>query len=196
MLRYLFLLSTVIHLSFFSSAQGSDSLNRKEFVHRSTVMSALLPGLGQMHNNIIKPETITSHLLWKLPIIYGGISASTYFFIYNFNEHNIIKNERLRRIDGEQPFDYVDYTEDNLSVLQSIYRRRRDLTFIGLLGIYLLQLIDANVEAHLFLFDSSDKLTFNFGQVERNIYYSSVNTFLTINYSITKEKHKIKKIYD
>ena len=196
MIRHLLLLSSIIHLSFSLSAQVSDSLNRKRFAQKSTLMSAFLPGLGQMHNNIIKPESINSHLWWKLPIIYGGISASSYFFIYNFNEYNIVRNERLRRIDGEQPFDYVDYTEDNLSLLQNIYRKRRDLTFIGLLGIYLLQLIDANVEAHLFLFDSSDKLTINLKPVEQDNYFCSVNTFLTINYSLTKEKYKIKKLYN
>ena len=47
-------------------SQNSDTLDRQSFVKRSTVMSAIFPGLGQIHNNKIKPNNIHSHLWWKM----------------------------------------------------------------------------------------------------------------------------------
>jgi len=63
-----------------------------------------------------------------------------------------------------------------LKILQSQYQRWRDLSVISFLGIYILQIIDANVEAHLFLFDSSDKLSFHLSPPTINTDFRSLNT--------------------
>ena len=177
-------------------SQNSDTLDRQYFVKRSTVMSAIFPGLGQIHNNKIKPNNIHSHLWWKMPIIYGGLSAATYFFIQNISEHKIVRNERLSRNDGNPAIDYVDYSNDDLQVIQNIYRKRRDLSFIGILGIYTLQLIDANVEAHLFLFDSSDNLSLNISFTRSFISNKRIAPLLTMNYQIGKEKTGKRRFYN
>ncbi len=177
-------------------SQNSDTLDRQYFVKRSTVMSAIFPGLGQIHNNKIKPNNIHSHLWWKMPIIYGGLTAATYFFIQNISEHKIVRNERLSRNDGNPAIDYVDYSNDNLQVIQNIYRKRRDLSFIGILGIYTLQLIDANVEAHLFLFDSSDNLSLNISFNRSLISNKRITPLLTMNYQLGKEKTGKRRFYN
>ena len=159
-------------------------------------MSAIFPGLGQIHNNKIKPNNIHSHLWWKMPIIYGGLSAATYFFIQNISEHKIVRNERLSRNDGNPAIDYVDYSNDDLQVIKNIYRKRRDLSFIGILGIYTLQLIDANVEAHLFLFDSSDNLSLNISFTRSFISNKRITPLLTMNYQIGKEKTGKRRFYN
>tara|TARA_Y100000385_G_scaffold205916_1_gene213373 strand:+ start:1391 stop:1981 length:591 start_codon:yes stop_codon:yes gene_type:complete len=177
-------------------SQNSDTLDRQYFVKRSTVMSAIFPGLGQIHNNKIKPNNIHSHLWWKMPIIYGGLTAATYFFIQNISEHKIVRNERLSRNDGNPAIDYVDYSNDDLQVIQNIYRKRRDLSFIGILGIYTLQLIDANVEAHLFLFDSSDNLSLNISFNRSLISNKRITPLLTMNYQLGKEKTGKRRFYN
>ena len=177
-------------------SQNSDTLDRQYFVKRSTVMSAIFPGLGQIHNNKIKPNNIHSHLWWKMPIIYGGLTAATYFFIQNISEHKIVRNERLSRNDGNPAIDYVDYSNDDLQVIQNIYRKRRDLSFIGILGIYTLQLIDANVEAHLFLFDSSDNLSLNISFSRSFISNKRITPLLTMNYQLGKEKTGKRRFYN
>lgn len=177
-------------------SQNSDTLGRQYFVKRSTIMSAIFPGLGQIHNNKIKPNNIHSHLWWKMPIIYGGLSAATYFFIQNISEHTIVRNERLSRNDGNPANNYVDYSNDDLQVIQNIYRKRRDLSFIGILGIYTLQLIDANVEAHLFLFDSSDNLSLNISFTRPFISNKRITPLLTMNYQIGKEKTGKRRFYN
>ena len=48
--------------------------------------------------------------------------------------------------------------------MQEDYRRLRDISLISFFGVYLLQVIDANVEAHLFQFDTDDKLSLTLKQ--------------------------------
>ena len=75
-------------------------------------------------------------------------------------------------------------------------RKRRDLSFIGILGIYTLQLIDANVEAHLFLFDSSDNLSLDISFSSTFIYNKRITPLLSMNYQIGKEKTTKRRFYN
>ena len=197
MTKYLTTVLLVILISSQIFSQNNDTLDRQFFVKKSTVMSAVFPGLGQIHNNQIKPNNISSRLWWKIPIIYGGLSAATYLFIQNLSEHNIVRNERLSRLDGNQAINYLNYKNDeDLRVIQNIYRKRRDLSFIGIIGIYILQLVDANVEAHLFLFDSSDNLSLNISFVSPLIYDKKITPLVSMNYHLGKEKTTKKRFYN
>ncbi len=192
-------LATVLLVTFFNLtpfSQKNDTLNQQSFIKRSTVMSAVFPGLGQIHNNKIKPKNIHSRLWWKMPIVYGGLTAATYFFVQNISEHNIVREERLSRQEGNAPISYEYYSDDDLQVIQNIYRKRRDLGFIGILGLYTLQLIDANVEAHLFLFDSSDNLSLNVKFNRIFISNNSITPLLSMNYLIGKEKTSKRRFYN
>ena len=55
----------------------------------------------------------------------------------------------------------VLYTETQLESNTYLYRRNRDLSYLSLVGIYLLQIIDANVDAHLRFFDANDDISFS-----------------------------------
>lgn len=142
--------------------QLNDSLLPNSFTKKSTILSSLFPGAGQIHNNKIRPLEIKNKLWWKLPIIYGGIGASCFQINFNNQEFNKVKNERINRINGNPASDYQFYSSDQLKLIQDQYSRLRDLSIISFLGVYLIQIIDANVEAHLFLFDISDNLGFQF----------------------------------
>ena len=65
--------------------------------------------------------------------------------------------------------------------VQNEYRRLRDFSIISFLGVYLLQIIDANVEAHLFLFDISENLSFNFKPINQN---NLVSSYLVPQFSL------------
>ena len=196
MTKYFTTVFLVIFITAQFYSQKKDSSDRQYFIKRSTIMSAIFPGLGQIHNNKIKPKNIHSHLWWKMPIIYGGLTTATYFFIQNLTEHSIVRNERLSRQEGNPANNYVDYSDDDLQVIQNIYRKRRDLTFIGILGVYTLQLIDANVEAHLFLFDSSDNLSFNINFFSSFISNKRITPLITMNYQLGKQKTTKKIFYN
>ena len=179
-----------ILLNLISYSQVNDSLNDDDFIHRSTILSSIIPASGQIHNNSIKPKDIKNRLWWKVPLVYGALSTSGYFIFFNHNEYAFIRNERLNRLDLTylpRPYDGIYYSDSQLKILQSQYQRWRDLSVISFLGIYILQIIDANVEAHLFLFDSSDKLTFHLSPPTINTDFRSLNTpQLTLTYRFNK----------
>ena len=135
-----------------------DSLDKEKFIKKSTLLSALVPGVGQIHNIKIKPDDMRCRLWWKIPLIYGGISTTGYFIHFNQNEFKNIRTERLNRQNGATSNSYTFYSSSQLKILQEEYRRLRDISVISFLGFYLLQIIDANVEANLFLFDTNDNL--------------------------------------
>jgi hypothetical protein len=179
-----------ILLNLISYSQVNDSLNDDDFIHRSTILSSIIPASGQIHNNSIKPKDIKNRLWWKVPLVYGALSTSGYFIFFNHNEYAFIRNERLNRLDltySHKLYDGIYYTDSQLKILQSQYQRWRDLSVISFLGIYILQIIDANVEANLFLFDSSDKLTFQLSPPTINTDFRSLNTpQLTLTYRFNK----------
>ena len=172
-MRWLTLLFIFIIISSFS--QEKDTSFNNKFVHRSTILSTLVPAAGQVHNNKIRPIENHNRLWWKVPIIYGGLSFSGYLTFFNQSQLSLIKSERLDRISGQPINLYPEFGEIQLKTIQDQFRRQRDLSIIAFLGVYALQIIDANVEANLFLFDSSDKLTLNI----------SAESFSTINNKFT-----------
>ena len=67
------------------------------------------------------------------------------------------------------------YSETELRNNTYLFRRYRDLSYLAYVGIYLLQIIDANVDAHMRFFDSNDDLSFslvppNSGRVATNFW--------------------------
>ena len=151
----------IYFLFLFSNKIFSQSLNyldQGKFTKKSTLLSCIVPGLGQFHNNQIRPLNVKNRLWWKVPIIYTGIGTTWYLVNFNNKEFKKIRNERVSRNQGNTPQDYPFYTTDQLKIIQDDYRRLRDLSIISFIGVYVLQIIDANVEAHLFLFDISDHL--------------------------------------
>lgn len=119
---------------------------------KATIMSAIVPGAGQIYNK----------KWWKVPIIYGGFAGLGYLVVTNSNDYNTYKDAYIQRVDGDSAtvdvFDGI-YTEANLLELQSYYKRNRDLAAIGVVLLYALNVIDANVDAHLFNFDVGEDLT-------------------------------------
>ena len=189
MIRVFFIL--ILFCVFFFDGQSQiniDSLDKEKFIKKSTVLSALIPSAGQIHNTKIKPDHVRSRLWWKIPVIYGGISTTGYFIYFNQNEFKNIRTERLNRQNGIAPNLYAFYTSSQLKILQEEYRRLRDISVISFLGFYLLQIIDANVEANLFLFDTDDTLSL---KMDLKSYNGTPQTFLpsfTFTYTFNNKK--------
>jgi len=135
--------------------------------NKAMMMSAILPGAGQIYNE----------RYWKLPILYGGLTACGYFIHFNNKRYQTFRHAYILRADGDSTT--VDefttlYTEDNLLDLKNYYRRNRDLTIIITVAVYVLNVLDAYVDAHLFYFNVNDNLSlrvtpdFRFDQQMRN----------------------------
>lgn len=116
---------------------------------KATLMSVVLPGLGQAYNK----------KYWKIPIVYAGLGTSVYFIFWNQDYYNEFKTAfDTRQAGGTDKYDGV-YTDQNLITLQNYYRNNRDLSIIITVAIYGLQILDANIDAHLFDFDVSDDIS-------------------------------------
>lgn len=117
-------------------------------------MSALVPGLGQVYNQ----------KYWKVPIIYAGFTGLLYYANYNNFIYKKYKNSydiKLRIANGETGLvdNYENLSSDNLEQVMQNWRRYRDLMYISIGLLYVAQILDANVDAHLFDFDMSEDLT-------------------------------------
>ena len=115
----------------------------------ATLRSALLPGFGQIYNE----------KYWKVPIVYGGLGASVYFIVRNTRRYRDYRSALVARAKGNpDPYRGI-YNEQQLTTLRETYRRWRDLSYISFIAVYVLQVVDANVDAHLYDFDVSDDLS-------------------------------------
>ena len=166
-----------------------DSIDKEKFVKRSTVLSSLIPAGGQVHNNLIKPNHIKSRIWWKVPIIYGGMATAAYYIYFNQNEFSAIRSERLDRQNGATPSLYPYYSSSQLKIIQEQYRRYRDISVISLLGVYLLQVIDANVEANLFLFDTDDNLSMQFIVLPTFTNTTSFSPAISLNFRFNNKNY-------
>jgi hypothetical protein len=153
--------------------QRSDSVTQKRFApkvkhdnrlyhpdsthdpHKAIIRSLIVPGWGQLYNN----------QWWKVPIIYAGLGLLVDAII--FNEHNYAPNlvvahyyEEGQTLSGPGSLpttakDYLlfqEYTDYGVTATQvdgfvDSYRRDRDLSIIGFLGAWGIQVLDAYIDA-------------------------------------------------
>ncbi len=126
----------------------------------AAIFSAVIPGAGQVYNHIAMPKG-QKKAFWKVPLIYAGLGVTTYFALKNNSEQRAIKTEfRFRESTGfENDPDYFNYDSQGFLTLYNQKSNRRDLFFMGLGLVYLIQVADAAVEAHFVKFDVSEDLT-------------------------------------
>lgn len=119
---------------------------------KAAVMSAIIPGLGQLHNE----------KYWKVGVIYGGVGLLTWYYIRNRDSLNSYQRAYTARIDTSSVTidNRYSYLSD-AAVLsnRNFHRRQRDIAILGFAGLYLLQIIDANVDAHLKEFEVNKDLS-------------------------------------
>lgn len=119
---------------------------------KAAFYSAVFPGLGQIYNK----------KYWKLPLVYGAIGTSTYFYIDSQKNYNTYRNEYKNRLAGNTSgSEYLaNLSESQLVAAQKQYQRNRDLSALCIVGFYVLNIIDANIDAALSQFNVSENLAF------------------------------------
>ncbi len=131
-------------------------------IRKATTLSAICPGAGQAYNRSY----------WKLPFIVGGIT--TMIFVYDWNNRGYVRfskaYEQVYAFEQGEIDEAIDefggrYTAAYMKSLRDSYRRNRDLSIIIAVGLYVFQIIDANVDAHLKDFDISHDLAMNVSPV-------------------------------
>jgi hypothetical protein len=117
---------------------------------KASIMSACLPGLGQVYNK----------KYWKVPVIYAALGGFSYFFYVNNGNYNDYRGALKRSIEtGTAEIRGGVFTTQNLQDQKLYYKKYRDISAIAIGLIYLLNIVDANVDAHLKTFDVSDDLS-------------------------------------
>jgi hypothetical protein len=157
------------------AAVAKDTLKAQEIdplkPSKAAFYSAILPGLGQAYNK----------KYWKIPIVYGAIGTSLYFYIDNSKKYHSYRDAYKRRLLGFNDDQYQYLDDSRLIQAQRFYQRNRDLSLLVTVGFYILNIVDANVDAHLMQFNVNDKLTFQPDIYTNEINYKP-NVGLTFNY--------------
>ncbi len=125
-------------------------------------LAALFPGAGQIYNK----------KYWKLPIIYGGFVGCVYALTWNGQMYSDYSQAYLDIMDnnpntnsfmdflpeGYDISDRMDFYKESFRKKKDFYRRYRDLSIFCFIGVYLISIIDAYVDAELSDFDITKDL--------------------------------------
>lgn len=121
---------------------------------KAAIFSTVLPGLGQAYN----------HKYWKIPIIYAGFGVLGYFLHQNYSEYQKFKEAYIWKISNDTvPIDndyiYKYESADQLKRGKDYYLRNFELTCI-LTGVwYVMNILDATVDAHLMDYEINEDLS-------------------------------------
>lgn len=128
---------------------------------KAAFYSAVLPGLGQVYNK----------RYWKVPIVYAVLGLGVYSYKYNDDYYDRFRTAFKSRQAGFTNDEFYDINGDNaegadpdldmddLERQQENFQRDRDLALVITIAMYALNIIDANVDAHLKQFNVNEDLS-------------------------------------
>jgi len=128
----------------------------------ASILSTLVPGLGQVYNK----------KYWKVPIVYGGLS--TLYFMVDWNNRRYLRFKNASKQYPNDEFNGVR-TRDELNIYRDSYRKNRDVCFLGFIGVYVLNILDANVDANFYDWNVDDNLAFRIEPTIINDNFASIN---------------------
>lgn len=138
----------------------SDSvLLKKHSPQVAIALSCVVPGAGQIYNK----------KWWKVPIFYVALGTSSYLIYHNAHQMQKFKVEYRCRVEegyGTPSEALSMYSTEVVLSQKKYYQRNMEISIAATAIIYVLNIIDAAVDAHLFYFDISENLSM---QVSPNI---------------------------
>lgn len=139
---------------------------------KAAFYSAIVPGLGQVYNK----------KYWKVPLVYGGMGLSLYYYGWNNTKYHEYRDAYKSKLAGrEVTGELAGIDADRLIRGQRFHQKNRDLSLLITAGIYLLNIIDANVDAHLMQFNVDENLTLR-PQLQQNQIDNKHNMGLCLSY--------------
>jgi len=139
---------------------------------KAAFYSAIIPGLGQAYNK----------KYWKIPLVWGGIGTGIYFYVSNDKQYDRYRDAYKRRLAGFKDDEFYNVvSDDGLIRAQDQFRRNKEVSLLVTLGLYALNIIDANVDAHLLQFNVDENLSlsphYQYNQME-----NTSDLGLTVNF--------------
>ncbi|MBU3011850.1 hypothetical protein KO506_10580 [Polaribacter vadi] len=121
---------------------------------KAAFYSAIFPGMGQIYNK----------KYWKAPIVWGALAIPTYYYQINNNDYKRYRTAyRLRKAGLQDEFTSDDgsvlVSTETLETAQEQLKENRDFSLLSGVIIYVLQIVEASVNAHLIQFNTDDNLS-------------------------------------
>lgn len=142
---------------------------------KAAFYSALLPGAGQAYNK---------HY-WKIPLVYAAMGTSIYAFVWNQKKYNGYRDAYKERLllgtNSTDPYKGI-LSDSRLIDAQKYHQKNRDLSLLVTAAFYILNIVDANVDAHLQQFNVNGKLTLR-PEIQQSEFNYNQNIALTLNYN-------------
>ncbi len=149
------------YIYFIGDAAVNYATNDVSDVKKATTLACICPGAGQIYNQSY----------WKVPFVIGGFATLGYCIDWNNRGYQRFKKAYKLLAEYEAnpeafpngPTDEFRgrYSATFIRNLRNNYRRNRDLCIILTGAMYVLQIVDAHVDAHLKDYDISDDLSMN-----------------------------------
>ena len=159
-MKQVFMISTIAsYIYFLGDTAVKYSTSEVSHVSKATTLALICPGAGQIYNKSY----------WRVPIVVGGFATTIYCI--DWNNRGYQRFQKAYRLLAEyeaNPNLYPNGSQDEfggrysssfLKNLRNSYRRNRDLCIILTAGLYILQAVDAHVDAHLRDYDISKDLS-------------------------------------
>ncbi len=141
---------------------------------KAAFYSAVLPGLGQIYNK----------RYWKAPIVWAAIGTGIYFYVSNDKEFDRYRDAYKRRLAGFEDDEFFGVvSDDGLIRAQEQFRRNKEVSLLITLGLYALNIIDANVDAHLLQFNVDENLSLS-PHYQYNEMENTSDVGLTLNFKL------------
>jgi len=120
---------------------------------RAALLSATIPGLGQLYNK----------KYWKIPVVWVSLGVFAYFIRYNDKLYQFYRRNLIYEVEQDPNFpNETSLDQTTLKSARDRFRRTRDqLAIYGIL-FYFIQIVDAHVDAHLIEFDVNQDLSVRF----------------------------------
>lgn len=144
---------------------------------KAAFYSAIFPGMGQIYNK----------KYWKAPIVWGAMGTSIYYYLDNNKEYHRYRTAyklRKNNLVDEFTVDGVEILSlETLERAQEQLSENRDMSLLTTVILYVLQIVEASVNAHLLQFNTDDDLSFKPTFINDPTYFEAPKVGLTIKYN-------------
>ena len=127
--------------------QSINAQTKEKSPRKAAILSMYVPGAGQVYTK----------KYWKIPIIYSALIASGYCINENNSEYKKYRDTYLNRMNGQS--DNLSYTDSELITLKDYYKRNREISIMLFSLTYILNIIDASVNAHLSEYEVNEDIS-------------------------------------
>jgi len=131
--------------------ENDTTLKKREHSPKKATYFAIIPGGGQIYNR----------KYWKLPIVYAGFAVTGYFGFTNRDMYKKYGEAYTCKVTNPDCTNELaqKYSEQDLISIRDYYRRNMELSFIIMGGWYILQMLDAMVDANLYYWEVDDEIS-------------------------------------